>query len=214
MAICSQSLNYARGRRSGDLSAAVFGRVGAVAPRVELMTSVNAPLLARPYFAEAQPDPIIAALAQVPELLSPALPFLGAALGPSFVPIRAKEIVILRTSALLECEYCIGAHTVVACDSGLSPEEVHALRGDTEWADTFAAPPEQALLGWIDGVALGRGAVPEARFRDLHTHWNDAEIVELTLLVGATMMLNRFCTALELPLGPDTMHRLIEDGFA
>ena len=189
------------------------GNVAAVASRVHLMTSVDAPLLARPHFAEGEPDPITAALAQVPELLGSTLPFLGAVLGPSFVPIRAKEIVILRTSALLECEYCVGAHTVVACDSGLRTEEVHALRGDTEWAAAFAAPREQALLGWIDGVGLGRGAVPEPLVSDLRAHWNDAEIVELTLLIGATMMLNRFCTALELPLGADTMHRLTEGGF-
>jgi len=42
----------------------------------------------------------------------------------------------------------------------------------------------------------------------LGRHWADHEIVELTLLIGATLMLNRFATALELPTAPDVLARL------
>jgi len=38
--------------------------------------------------------------------------------------------------------------------------------------------------------------------------------VELTVLVGATMLLNRFCSALELPSSDETLQRLARDGFA
>jgi hypothetical protein len=37
--------------------------------------------------------------------------------------------------------------------------------------------------------------------------------VELTLLVAATVMLNRFCTALELPTAPKVLHRLAAEGW-
>lgn len=207
-------MNNSRSGCEPEGRGAAAGRVADVASRVQLMTQPTAPLLARPHFADGQPDPITAALAQVPELLDATLPFLGAILGPSFVPLRAKEIVILRTSAVLECEYCIGAHTVVARDAGLTDNEVRGLRGDVAWRDTFGGPAERALLEWIDAVALGRGAVGSQYINALHAQWNDAEIVELTLLIGATMMLNRFCTALELPLGAATAARLSERGFA
>jgi len=81
---------------------------------VALMTGAQAPLLARPFFAYGDPGPIVAALAQVPELLEATAPFLGAVLGPSAVPARTKEIVVLRTSARASCRYCVEAHTVVA----------------------------------------------------------------------------------------------------
>ena len=178
-----------------------------------MMTAPTAPLLARPHFADGEPDPITAALAQVPELLNATLPFLGAILAPSHVVLRAKELVILRTSALLECDYCIGAHTVAASDAGLTVDELRALRSDIEWTRVFTTDAERALLHWIDAVALGRGAVASATAEELHAHWNDAEIVELTLLIGTTMMLNRFCTALELPLGATTAARLQAVGF-
>jgi hypothetical protein len=38
--------------------------------------------------------------------------------------------------------------------------------------------------------------------------------VELTLLVGATLLLNRFCTALELPTSPKVLGRLAAEGWS
>ena len=63
-------------------------------PLVALVEADQAPLLARPYFAAGDPGPIIAALAQVPEMLEATAPFLGRVLGPSCLPARTKEIVI------------------------------------------------------------------------------------------------------------------------
>jgi hypothetical protein len=39
----------------------------------------------------------------------------------------------------------------------------------------------------------------------------DWEIVELALVAGATLMLNRYCTALELPTSAATLARLAEE---
>ena len=183
-------------------------------PLVALMTPATAPLLTRGAFADGQPDPITAVLAQVPELFDVALPFIGATLGPSFVPVRAKEIVILRTSALLECEYCVGAHTVVATDAGLNHDEVRALRAELDWVAVFTDNAERALIGWIDAIALGRGRVDATIATAMTDHWEDPAVVEITVLIGTTMMLNRLCTGLGLPLGLETLERLSTDGFS
>ena len=99
-------------------------------PLVPLIGAVDAPLLVRDLYRSGDPGPIVGALAHVPELCEVALPFVGSALGPSGVSFRDKEIAILRTSANLACRYCVNAHTVVAVESGLSIDEVRALRGD------------------------------------------------------------------------------------
>jgi AhpD family alkylhydroperoxidase len=96
-------------------------------------------LLARPYYADGDPGPIVAARAQVPELLEVAMPFLAGAPGPSGIDWRTKEIVIVRTSALAGCRYCVQGHTVVALEAGLSRAEVCALRGETAVEDSFSA---------------------------------------------------------------------------
>ena len=41
----------------------------------------------------------------------------------------------------------------------------------------------------------------------------EAEIVELTLLVGVTLLLNRYATSLGLPVDPSTIERLAREGF-
>lgn len=192
---------------------------GAGEPRVRLLTAEQAPLLARPYFADGDPGPMVSALAQVPELLEVAMPFLGRTLAPSSIPARTKEIVILRTSVVQSCRYCTDSHTPAARDAGLTRDEVAALRelpvGSEPDGATFAEPGERALLGWIDAVAAGGpGLVPQPAADRLAAVFEDYQVVELTLLVGTTMLLNRFCTSLQLPTTPETLARLAEDGWA
>ncbi len=175
----------------------------------------QAPVLARPFYpGEGSASPITATLAHVPEVLEVTLPFVGRVLGPTAVDERIKEIVILRCSALMECRYCVETHTAIALDSGLSREEVRALRGERELDGVFTDEDVLVLIAWVEAVALGHGAAPEdvtARARQAMGH---PELVELTLVAGATLMLNRFCSALGLPTGAATLARLADEGLA
>ena len=180
---------------------------------VNLVDGEDAPLLTRPYFEHGDPGPIVAALAQVPELLEVALPFISAVLGASSIDLRTKELVILRTSVRLECRYCVQSHTPVALDSGVSRAEVDALRGRESCAAAFADPRARALVDWVDALAGGVGTVDASLTATMQECFQEHEIVELALLVGATMMLNRFCTGLELPTAPATLERLASEGF-
>ena len=186
-------------------------------PLVRLIDADQAPLLLRDLFAGGDPGPIVAALAQVPELCLASLPFIGAALGPSLVPIRLKEIAILRTSALLGCRYCVDAHTVVAMDVGFGPAELGVLRCELEPLGRIENPVEAAVLAWVDAVAAGRGplesSAEQAAEAAVRQHLEDHVIVELTVTIGATLFLNRFATALRLPTSPETLQRLVEKGF-
>jgi len=121
--------------------------------RPQLLDADQAPITSQQYFAGGDPGPIVAALATVPELLGPTLNFVGAALGPGSVSVRAKELAILRTSVLQGCRYCIHAHTAVALDVGLSTDEIRGLRGDIVLEEAFPQVAEQALIGWIDDRA-------------------------------------------------------------
>jgi len=182
------------------------GLVSAVEPS-------QAPLLARPYYRETGTSPIVTSLAHVPEALDVTMPFVAVVLGPSAIGGRTKELVIVRTSVLLECRYCVQSHSVVALDSGVNAADVRALRGATPWTEHFEGEQERALLAWVDAVAGGRGGVPVTVGERMRAHYSEAEIVELTLLCAATMMLNRYCTALELPTSPGTLERLAAEGL-
>ncbi len=184
-----------------------------MAARVTLIEADQAPLLVRHLFEDGDPGVIVRALAMVPEVAEVAVPFIGVALGPGSVDPEAKETVILRTSAVLDCRYCVDAHTVVALDMGLRTERVRALRNVAGGATPGLDSGARALVAWIDAVAGGRGPVPDDVHADLAEHFADHQVVELLVTLGATMLLNRLCTGLALPSSAATLARLAAEGF-
>jgi AhpD family alkylhydroperoxidase len=182
---------------------------------VRALTEMDAPLLAKPFYGGGDPGPITATMAHVPELLEIGLPFIGAALAPSAIPFRTKEIVILRTSAMLACRYCIDSHTPVALDSGLSHDQVRALRNEPGTSTNAAFPDDadRAVIAWIDEVAAGRGPIKAEVNQLTVKNFAEHEIVELTLTITVTMLLNRYATSLQLPVSEGTLTRLTAEGF-
>ncbi len=162
--------------------------------RVELVTAERAPLLARPYYARGDPGPIAAALANVPELMDTALPFISAVYGPTSVEARLKEIVILRVSSANACRYCTETHTAAARRLGFAGDELAALRGEGP-APAGWSERERALLAFSEALSERPADAVEL----LRPHFGEPQIVELVTVGSATVMLNRFATALELP---------------
>jgi 4-carboxymuconolactone decarboxylase len=162
--------------------------------RVELVTRERAPLLARPYYESGDPGPIAAALANVPELMEVALPFIDTVFGTTSVSARLKEIVVLAVSAANRCTYCTQTHTRVARRMGFAPDELAALRGEAPPPERWDAR-ERALLSFSVALSDRPGEAVEL----LRAHFAEPDIVELVTLGSATVMLNRFATALELP---------------
>ena len=163
--------------------------------KIELLSRDQAPLLARPFFEGGDPGPIAAALATVPELMEVGLPFIGAVYGPSSVAPRLKEIVVLRVSAANRCRYCTETHTGVARRMGFAADELAALRGEAPPPGRWDAR-ELALLSFSEALSDRPGEAVEL----LRPHFPEHEIVELVTLGSVTVMLNRFATALELPV--------------
>ena len=174
----------------------------------------QAPLLAQPYYTNGDPGPIATALAHVPEMLEVALPFVGMVLGASSIDARTKELVIVRTSAVMGCRYCTETHAAGALDAGLQVEEVRSLCDVSRPVCEFDDPGETALLAWVEAVALGPSDVPVEVACEFARRFVEPDIVELTLLVAATLMLNRFCTVLGLPTGEASLARLAEAGLS
>ena len=201
-----------RGPDSGpDPGARPLG--GPATTLVPLIDAQSSPLLLRDLFSQGDPGPIVGALAQVPELCQVALPFVGAALGPSAVSFRDKEIAILRTSANLACRYCIDAHTVVAFESGLTQREVLALRSCPDPVEVFDDPREQALIRWVDALSTGTGPIRSDLSAEAAERIEPYHLVELTITVGTTILLNRLATGLRLPTSDETIRRLAQHGF-
>jgi AhpD family alkylhydroperoxidase len=182
--------------------------------RAPILDESNAPAAAKPFYAKGNPGPIAGTLANVPDLMQVALPFIMRSLGPSTIGMRTKEIVILRASALQKCRYCTQTHSVIALDAGLTTDEVKALRGEGDVRQTFGSAAALALIAWTDVVAVGPGNVEESTYGRLREHFSPAEIVELTMTIGTTLLLNRYATALDLPTTEAHLLRLSQAGLS
>lgn len=178
-------------------------------PLIDLIDARRAPLLVRDLFSDGDPGPIVASLAHVPELCEVALPFIGAALGPGGASARRTEIAIVRTSADLACRFCTDTHTVVGAAAGLTVRELRALRHELDVDGIFTDAVELALIDWVDALATGTGPVDPLVATRARLLLGDHQLVELTVAVGATMLLNRLATAFDLPVSAAT-----EDGLA
>jgi AhpD family alkylhydroperoxidase len=184
------------------------------AARVHLLSGADAPLSVRDRFANGDPGPITASLANVPELLQVSLPFIGRALAGVTVSPRIAELVIVRASAMLHCRYCTITHAAVAIDVGVEPDQVRALcDASTTAASAAIDQREVALLAWVDEFAAGDGEIPDAIADAMAAAFDDATIVELAVMAGCTIFLNRYCTALRLPVGPGSVATLAAAGL-
>ena len=137
------------------------------------------------------PSEMFQTLAVRPDILA-ALGGLGAAVYPGGLLERAlKERVTVETSRLNDCQYCVGSHVGTLRRMGLEStplQEPHAP-GLTE--------RERLALAYTHAAMRDSNHIPDALFAQVQKAFSEAEIVELTFLIGLTGMLNLFNNALQ-----------------
>jgi len=113
---------------------------------------------------------------------------------------RLREIVIVRVGYLNRCAYVVKQHVPeLTAPEGLSREECDAL---ADWrASPFFSARERAALAYADAVTRDVD-VPDAVFAELRKHFNERQIVELTVLIGTYNMHTRVGQALQIDPEP------------
>jgi AhpD family alkylhydroperoxidase len=162
--------------------------------RVRLLEREEAPVLSRRWFREdGSASPLTRSLATAPDVMETLMPFLADILGETALDLATKELAILRVSQLNGCRYCVAVHGPLARAAGV-PEAI------CEQGRLDGLPErERTLVEWVDAVALDPAAVPDELVARALDHLREDQLVELTLVVGATTMLNQYCTAFALP---------------
>jgi len=113
---------------------------------------------------------------------------------------RLREIVIIRMGHLAGSQYVLRQHVPsLALADGLTLDECDAL---ADWRGSkFFSARERAALTYTDTMTRDI-KVPDAVFAEVKRHFDDREIVELTVLIGTYNMNARVLQALELDLEP------------
>ena len=138
------------------------------------------------------PHDMVKTMAMYPPLIE-AMESLGNAVYPGgSLPRELKELIILQSSINNSCQFCTNSHIDIAKGLGISEDPVNMLEttGDLPPAHTCA-------LAYLDAIFEDSNRIPESMFCQLREHFGEAEIVELTFLIGYINMLNWFNNALQ-----------------
>jgi uncharacterized peroxidase-related enzyme len=139
-------------------------------------------------------------LAHRPEILETMIAHMEAVLNTGTLPTRLKELVIVRTSELNRCEYCLASHSAIARRLGWSAEQIAGLDGFEQREDFSAA--EKAALRLAERMTLDSTHLSDAEFETLRSHYSEGEVVELMASIGMFNYFNRFNNALQMEPTP------------
>ncbi|HJO72774.1 MAG: carboxymuconolactone decarboxylase family protein [Rhodospirillales bacterium] len=122
---------------------------------------------------------------------------------------RYLEIALVVVSKLNECEYCVAHHNPRLVRLGLAPETVAGiLEPDCPGLDEV----ERLVRDYAMQVTNRPQAIDEALFAELKKHFNEAEIVELTLRTTLCGFFNAFNDALEIEMEEGVLEDLLASG--
>jgi alkylhydroperoxidase family enzyme len=125
----------------------------------------------------------------------------GGLLDRGSIPLRDREIVILRTCARLGSEYEWGVHvTFFSGKAKLSPADTAATRAPlTE--DTPFSGRERLLLRVVDEL-VDTSEISDVLFEELAREWSREQLVEIVALTGFYHVIAFTTNAFRIPLEP------------
>ncbi len=98
--------------------------------------------------------------------------------------MRQREIVIDRTCARCGCQFEWGVHVLFFAERvGLSAEQVTSLTHGTADDRCWLQPDEALLIRAVDALHDGAG-VPDALWEQLRARFDEAQLLDLTMLCG------------------------------
>jgi uncharacterized peroxidase-related enzyme len=122
-----------------------------------------------------------------PEVLKSFVPLYGAIMGQGAVERRVKELVYLTCSYANECAYCTAAHVATGRKAAVTEDEMRAIQ--TEQDHGFSEP-ERAAIRYAR--ELTQTAAADDTRDALLEHFNNEQVVEITLVAAMANFTNRF----------------------
>lgn len=111
-----------------------------------------------------------------------------------------KELLILKSTKMGECLYCVTQHEVVAGRLGVTPEKQADIVGVEYRTSEHYTPAEVAIVDLCAHVVLDPEGVPAEVWERVKEHYDDGQIVELVATIGAYLQVSKFGDALGVQL--------------
>ena len=96
---------------------------------------------------------------------------------------RLKSLAMLRTAQLIGCEWCLDFGSHLAVEGGVPEEDLREL---SLWrtSDRFSEV-DRIVLEYAEGMTRTPVAVSDELFAQLREHFDERQMVELTLAISA-----------------------------
>ena len=108
------------------------------------------------------------------------------------------ELLKLRISQINQCAYCLDMHAKNAIKSGESTARIIAL---SAWRDSpLFTETERCALQWSELLTADFAASDDA-YQAVQKHFNDPEIVDLTIAINAINSWNRIARTFQPVVG-------------
>ncbi len=123
-------------------------------------------------------------IARHPMLRDRMRPLASGLLAQGELPARARELLILRTTARCGAEYEWGIHAAAfAKGAGLSAEDVRTTAAESPTAIAARVGDDAVVLRAADELH-DRGALEDSTFSELQARFGDSGMVELAVVCG------------------------------
>jgi len=118
----------------------------------------------------------------------------------STLPKRLVEIAVVAASHANKCNYCVTHHSSILKGLGLDKNTISSIASDNPKNLTEA---ELLVHDYAIAVSTRAWGISEKMFDQLRSHFNNSEIVTLTVRIALTGLFNKINQALEIEIESD-----------
>lgn len=160
------------------------------------MDPALAPLMNRAEAHFGHVPNLVRVLATNPALCRSITNFMMQSLGPGRLDWAFKEVIILKTLAVMKSHYSYGAHERLARDLGVPAEKLGDLANSLWRTSPHFTEAERVVLELVEQIGRDANDVSDALWDRLRTHWDHGQLLEITAVITTFLMIGRVGDAL------------------
>lgn len=143
----------------------------------------------KPFVAQGRVFNVFATLLNHPDLFRRWLVFANHVLGKSTLTLRDREILILRTAWLAQCDYEWRQHVGIARNAGMADDEIRSIRDRAAADDASPLTEKERLLVRAADELKHDTHLSDATWQGLTAHYDTRQIMDIVFTVGQYHML-------------------------
>jgi len=127
------------------------------------------------------------------------------------LPLHLIEIAVIAASYANKCSYCVAHHSSILVELGLDNNKVSNLNSQNT---SNLSEIELLVRDYAIAVTERAWGIRDEMFEQLKKHFNNRQIVELTMRIGLTGLFNKVNQALEIEMEDDLMPVFLGKGLS